>query len=113
MKYKHVSSRNANGGFPSGPFHEGPPITVVSTNKAFKGVTKAMGSASAIERVIGVTMIEIARQKRAMKVDFEGGELSSCGTVISAQCAGKVSPAGPPDRIEAIDMHEVPLATAL
>ena len=48
-----VSIKNARGGFPSGPFHEGPPSKL--TNKALSGSTKAMSKDIATIALIGVT----------------------------------------------------------
>ena len=39
-----MSITNAKGGFPSGAFQLGPPVSDISTNKAFKGLIKAMGN---------------------------------------------------------------------
>jgi hypothetical protein len=57
---------NASGGLPSGPFHAGPPTEVVSTNNDLRGLINAIGRATAMVRVIGVTTTEIARKKRTI-----------------------------------------------
>ena len=49
-----VSITNANGGFPSGPSHKGPPSK--STSNAFNGPTKAMSRDIATVALMGVTI---------------------------------------------------------
>ena len=62
-----VSIINANGGFPSGPFHEGPPSKL--TNKALSGSAKAMSKDIATIELIGVTTTAIAVSTR---LDHDG-----------------------------------------
>jgi len=57
-----VSITKANGGFPSGPFHEGPPSKL--TNRAFSGSTRAMGKDIATIALMGVTTTAIAASTR-------------------------------------------------
>jgi hypothetical protein len=57
-----VSITNANGGFPSGPLHEGPPSKL--TNRALSGSTKAMSKDIATIELIGVTTTAIAVSTR-------------------------------------------------
>ena len=51
-----MSIRNARGGFPSGPFHEGPPSALTSTKSALSGSIRAMHSEMPITRLIGAKM---------------------------------------------------------
>jgi len=55
---KPVSITNANGGLPSGLFHEGPPS--IPTNNALSGSTKAMSKEIATVALMGVTTTAIA-----------------------------------------------------
>ena len=59
---KPVSITNANGGFPSGPFHEGPPLK--PTNNALSGSTKAMSKEIATVALMGVTTTANAASNR-------------------------------------------------
>ena len=59
---KPVSIMNANGGFPSGLFHEGPPSR--PTNNVLRGSTKAMSKEIATVALMGVTTTAIAPSTR-------------------------------------------------
>ena len=48
-----VSMRKARGGFPSGPFHDGPPSELTSTKSALRGCMSAIHSEPAITRFMG------------------------------------------------------------
>ena len=49
---------NARGGFPSGPFHDGPPSALTSTKRALRGWTRAIHSEAQITRFIGAKNID-------------------------------------------------------
>ena len=59
-----MSIKNASGGRPSGPAKCGPPVAEMSTNNAFKGWMRAMGSDTARVHVTGVTMARSGRMRR-------------------------------------------------
>lgn len=62
-----VSIANANGSFPSGPFHEIPPSKL--TKKALSGSTKAMSNEVTTIALMGVATTAIAACTR---LDREG-----------------------------------------
>ena len=71
---KPVSIKNANGGFPSGPFHEAPSLK--PTNNALSGSTKAMSKEIATVAFMGVTTTANAASNRfdhEVGSDWTGG----------------------------------------
>ena len=75
-----VSITNANGGFPSGAFHEGPPSKL--TNKALSGSTKAMSKDIATIELIGVTRTAIAVSTRLDHDGTPGGVRVGEGGIV-------------------------------
>jgi len=76
---KPVSITKANGGFPSGLFHEGPPLR--STNSILSGSTKAISKEIATVALMGVTTTAIAPSTRFDHEEGSGSvDVGGCGT---------------------------------
>jgi len=82
-----VSITNANGGFPSGPFHEGPPSKL--TNNAFSGLTKATSKETATIALIGVTTTAIAASTRPGR-DVASGRAGGGEVAVVCDWGGKL-----------------------
>lgn len=66
------SMTKARGGRPSGPCQLGPPCAAASTNRALRGVIRAIGSEIARERVTGFK--SAAKGFKSLKIQCRGSE---------------------------------------